>query len=187
MRNAAPGQDDCMDFLMKSTGVAELKAASLLSIGCLCRKQGTHLSHRSDDLVAVLSDVLLTKSQKKRRGVPSEALTCISDMVCGMGACQNEDDMSVLKPYQHMFVLLCACAHHCACLPLSLTITHTPGVSFHYRVLGLLGAMLGAGLTEDLIAALGVITSNMPMHKEVVHTRLLAEIVKVLEEILQGA
>jgi tetratricopeptide (TPR) repeat protein len=54
------------------------------------------------------------------------------------------------------------------------------GVSFHYRVLGLLDAMLQAGLTEELIEALAVIASNMPMHKEVVHQRLLTEIVKVL-------
>lgn len=47
--------------------------------------------------------------------------------------------------------------------------------------------MLHAGLTEDLIEALGVITSNMPMHKEEVHRRLLAEIVKVLEEVLLGS
>lgn len=60
------------------------------------------------------------------------------------------------------------------------------GVSFHYRVLGLLDSMLHAGLTEDLISALGVITSNMPMHKEAVHRRLLREIVKVLEDVLAG-
>jgi hypothetical protein len=68
---------------MKSTKVAELKASSLLSIGRLCRKMGAHLSYRIDDLVEVLSSVLLTKM--KMRGVPSEALKCISDMVCGMG------------------------------------------------------------------------------------------------------
>lgn len=54
------------------------------------------------------------------------------------------------------------------------------GLSFHYRVLSLLDAMLQAGLTEELIEALAVIASNMPMHKEVVHQRLLGEIIKVL-------
>jgi hypothetical protein len=60
------------------------------------------------------------------------------------------------------------------------------GVSFHYRVLGLLDAMLHAGLTEELIEALAVIASNMPMHKEVVHQRLLEEIVKVLGGVRLG-
>lgn len=146
---------------MKSTKVAELKASSLLSIGRLCRKMGAHLSYRIDDLVEVLSSVLLTKM--KMRGVPSEALKCISDMVCGMGK------------YLWGFS--------------TYTLTHIlflVGVSFHYRVLGLLDAMLHSGLTEDLIGALSVITSNMPMHKELVHRRLLAEIVKVLEEVLMG-
>ena len=46
--------------------------------------------------------------------------------------------------------------------------------------------MLYGGLTEDLIESLSVITTNMPMHKEVVHRRLLSEIVKVLEEALSG-
>lgn len=54
------------------------------------------------------------------------------------------------------------------------------GLSFHYRVLGLLDAMLQAGLTQELIEALAVIAENMPMHKEVVHQRLLGEIIKVL-------
>lgn len=102
LSNALSTQDDCIDFLLKSTKVPELKAASLISIGRLCRKLGSHLSHRTDDLVAVLSAVLLAKgagggggkvlSQKKTAkmkikvgGVPAEALTCISDMVCGMG------------------------------------------------------------------------------------------------------
>lgn len=43
------------------------------------------------------------------------------------------------------------------------------GLSFHYRVLGLLDSMLQAGLTQELIEALAVIAENMPMHKEVVH------------------
>lgn len=82
------GQDDCIEFLMKSTKVTEFKAASLLSIGRLCRQVGSHLSYRIDELVSALSAVLLTKNpQKKMRGVPSEALKCISDMVCGMGEC----------------------------------------------------------------------------------------------------
>ena len=60
------------------------------------------------------------------------------------------------------------------------------GVSFHYRVLNLLDAMLQAGLTQELIEALAVIASNMPMHKEIVHQRLLGEIVKVLGVTLDG-
>lgn len=54
------------------------------------------------------------------------------------------------------------------------------GVSFHFRVLDLLDAMLQSGLTQELIEALSVIALNMPMHKDIVHRRLLEEIKNVL-------
>ena len=85
---------------MKSTEMPDLKAASLLSIGKICRSMGSHLSHRSGELVGVLSNVLLS-GQKKTRGVPTEALKCIADMVYGMG---KETRMPISSSF---FILIC--------------------------------------------------------------------------------
>ena len=54
------------------------------------------------------------------------------------------------------------------------------GEDFHFRVLDLLDYMLMSGLTPELIDALAVIADNMPGHKEVIHQKLLGEILHVL-------
>ena len=54
------------------------------------------------------------------------------------------------------------------------------GEPVYNRVLDLLECMLQGGLTPELIDALAVIADNMPAHKEIIHQKLLGEIMSVL-------
>jgi tetratricopeptide (TPR) repeat protein len=175
--------DTTLNMLIKCVTYDDLKAVSIRTIGKLCKSMGVHLSYRVDELLSLVRSALLcepdgngdgngdgvgdgisaSKSkrsssssssqlaitrqhhqhqhqphQQQRKHIPPEALSCVADMVCGLGE------------------------------------------SFHEQVVGLLDYMLQSGLTAELIDALAVIADNMPAHKEVVHQKLLGEIMFVL-------
>jgi FKBP12-rapamycin complex-associated protein len=90
--------DEAMDMLLKCCKSQETKADALLSTGQLCRALGPHLVNRVDELLELVKDAFLTGSKKQRADVAAEALQCVADMVCGLGAPFHDRVLILLEP-----------------------------------------------------------------------------------------
>lgn len=93
--------DESIDFLIKCTRTSELRSPALLSIGKMCTAMGSHMANRMDELLQVLRDIfsnaVAKKSGKGIEIVPG-ALTCVSDMVQGLGIPFHAKVYSLLEP-----------------------------------------------------------------------------------------
>jgi len=90
--------DEAMDMLLKCCKSQETKADALLSTGQLCRALGPHLVNRVDELLDLVRDAFLTGSKKQRSDIAAEALQCVADMVCGLGAPFHDRVLTLLEP-----------------------------------------------------------------------------------------
>lgn len=94
--------DESIDFLIKCTRASELRSSALLSIGKMCNAMGPHMVSRMDELLQVLRDIFAAASSKKSSSKGVEivpgALTCVSDMVQGLGIPFHNRVFSLLEP-----------------------------------------------------------------------------------------
>eukprot|EP01033_Poteriospumella_lacustris_P010144 gene10144-7234_t len=93
--------DESIDFLIKCTRTSELRSAALLSIGKMCTAMGTHMVNRMDELLQVLREILsnaVAKKSGKGIEIVPGALTCVSDMVQGLGIPFHAKVYSLLEP-----------------------------------------------------------------------------------------
>ena len=87
--------DMTIEMLVQCVKIDDLKAVSMKTIGRLCKSMGVHMSYHVHVLLALVQDALLGDDAEKssdgslkkqqHKKIPPEALSCVADMVCGLG------------------------------------------------------------------------------------------------------
>lgn len=147
--------DESVDILVQAARTAgEPKRCALLAVGQLCRTSGSALYDHIEQLDRMIREAL---GGRLAMGADSREKERDRDRASsGTGEIPPE-------------ALLCVA-----------DMIRGLGTPFHVRVVGLLDTMLQAGLTQELIETLSVISTNLPGQKGPVQERLLEEVTKVL-------